>query len=119
MSHPIVHIELSSHDRAESAKFYTNVFGWEIQDMPEMNYATFSAEGGPGGGFNPIQEDYPAGTVVVYIHSDDIEDTLQKIEANGGQTVVPKSEIPQTGYFALFKDPTGNLVGLYSDLGEE
>lgn len=67
-----------------------------------------------GGGLNPVSENNPAGTVSVYIGTDDIEATLAKIEANGGKTLMPKSEIPQTGWFAFFQDPSGNNVALYT-----
>ena len=74
MSHPIVHIELSSINHKEAAKFYADVFGWEMSDFAEMHYTTFlSGENAPGGGFNDVQEGNPAGTTVVYIHTDSIE----------------------------------------------
>ncbi len=111
--HPFVHIEFSSRDRAESAKFYGDVFGWEVQDMPEMNYTTFDPGEPPGGGFNPVSDQVKAGDVTVYIGTDDIEASLAKIEAAGGKTVIPKSEIPDVGWFAFFSDPTGNVVALY------
>jgi len=114
--HPIVHVEFSAHDREAAGKFYSDVFGWKVQQVPEMNYATFEAEGGPGGGFNPVSDNYPAGTVAVYIQTDDIDATLAKITAAGGKVLVPKSEIPNTGWFAFFSDPTGNQVALYTDL---
>ena len=114
MSHPIVHVEFSSRDRAESANFYSVVFGWKTVDLPEMNYTIYEAEGGPGGGFNLVTDQKPAGTVAVYISTDDIDTTLADVEANGGKTLIPKSEIPQTGWFAFFSDPTGNVVGLYT-----
>jgi predicted enzyme related to lactoylglutathione lyase len=114
--HPIVHIEFSAQDREQAGKFYSDVFGWKVQQIPEMNYATFEAEGGPGGGFNPVSDDYPAGTVFVYIQSDDIEATLKKIEAAGGKALIPKTEIPTVGWFAFFSDPTGNKVALYTDM---
>ena len=112
--HPIVHIEFSAKDREAAGKFYSEIFGWQIQQMPEMNYATFEAEGGPGGGFNPLTEESPAGTVTVYIDTDDIEATLSKIAAKGGKVVHSKAEIPGYGWFAIFSDPTGNKVGLYT-----
>lgn len=117
--HPIVHIEFSAKDREAAGKFYSELFGWNVQQMPEMNYATFEAEGGPGGGFNPVTEEYPAGTVMVYVQADDIDASLAKAESLGGKTLVPKSEIPQTGWFAFFRDPTGNTVGLYTGMGEQ
>jgi len=113
MTHPIVHIELSAADRQAAARFYADIFGWQTQDFPEMNYTTFSTgEGSVGGGLNPVQEGNPAGTVVPYIQTDDIDATLAKIEARGGQTVVPKMEIPGVGFIAHFSDPTGNRMAL-------
>ncbi|MCP4420492.1 MAG: VOC family protein [Chloroflexi bacterium] len=113
--HPIVHFELSSKDRRESGDFYNSVFGWEIQHMDEMNYTMFSTvKDGMDGGLNPVSEQNPAGTVSVYIGTDDIEATLAKIEAGGGKTLMPKTEIPQNGWFAFFQDPSGNNVGLFT-----
>jgi predicted enzyme related to lactoylglutathione lyase len=106
--HPIVHIEISAKDRVAASKFYTDLFGWKVEQMPEMNYATFEAEGGPGGGFNPVTKENPAGTVTVYVHTDDIPATLAKITALGGKVLVPETEIPTVGWFAYVSDPTGN-----------
>ena len=119
MSHPIVHIEFSAQDREAAARFYSDLFGWKVEQFPEMNYATFEAEGGPGGGFNPVTETNPAGAVVVYVGTDDIDASLAKAESLGGKTVYPKTEIPGIGWFGLFQDPTGNTVGLYTIMGEQ
>ena len=54
------------------------------------------------------------GDVLIYIGTDDIEASLAKIQALGGKVVAPKTEIPQTGWFAIFTDPTGNKIGLYT-----
>jgi len=115
--HPIVHIELSTSNRMETAGFYNTVFGWEVQHMEEMNYSTWTpGEGELGGGFNPVSEELPAGTVIVYIGTDDIDASLSDIEKHGGKTIYPKTEIPGFGWFALFNDPGGNLVGLYTGM---
>jgi predicted enzyme related to lactoylglutathione lyase len=111
-NHPIVHIELSTRDRVVDAGFYNKLFGWEFEQMPEMNYATFSAEGGPGGGLNPVNENYQAGSVVVYVETEDINATLAKVEQLGGKSLMPPQEIPDVGWIALFRDLTGNMVGL-------
>jgi predicted enzyme related to lactoylglutathione lyase len=114
--HPIVHIEFSSRDRGESIQFFGKVFGWKTQDMPEMNYATFDPGSPPGGGFNPTSDQVKAGDVIVYVGTDDIEATLAKVESAGGKTIMPKTEISDTGWFALFADPTGNIIGLFSGM---
>ncbi len=112
-SHPIVHVELSTKDREATGKFYEQLFGWKVQQIPEMNYATFAAEPGPGGGFNPVTDESPAGTVMVYIDTDDIEATLAEIVSLGGKVLREKTEIPSMGWFALFQDPDGNKLALY------
>jgi predicted enzyme related to lactoylglutathione lyase len=118
-SHPIVHIELSTSNHRESADFYSKIFGWDTQHDEEMNYTMWgTGEGQLGGGFNPVSDDLPAGTVIVYIGTDDIEASLATIGANGGSTIVPKTEIPGMGWFALFQDPSGNTVGLYTGMGQ-
>jgi predicted enzyme related to lactoylglutathione lyase len=66
--HPIVHIEISSKNLEESGKFYANVFDWQVEHIPAMNYTTFVAAPGPGGGFNPVAN-MPAGSTIVYIDS--------------------------------------------------
>jgi uncharacterized protein len=115
--HPFAHIELSATDLKGTANFYRTVFGWETQDFPEMNYITFSSgEGNPGGGFNPVSEESPAGTVMVYIHTDDLEATLKEVEANGGQVLLRNHEIPGFGWMATFKDPSENVVSLFKPM---
>jgi predicted enzyme related to lactoylglutathione lyase len=117
--HHVVHIEFSAQDREAAGKFYRELFGWEIVQMPEMNYATFSTgEKNVGGGFNPLSDSTPAGSVIVYIGTDDIDASLAKAESLGGKTITPKTEIPNMGWFAIFSDPTGNMVGLYTALME-
>jgi predicted enzyme related to lactoylglutathione lyase len=114
--HPIVHIEISAKDREATSKFYQDVFGWEVQDFPEMTYTTFTTGVEPGGGFNPVTAENPAGTVTVYIGADDIEASLGDIESAGGTIIMPKTEIPGMGWFAFFKDPTGNTLALYKTM---
>ncbi len=114
--HEIVHVELPSQDWQAAGRFYSELFGWKINPMPELNYATFDPGDGRGGGF-PIADgevNLP-GAVLIYVDTDDIEASLAQAEALGGTTVVPKTEIPGMGWFAVFTDPTGNRIALFQD----
>jgi predicted enzyme related to lactoylglutathione lyase len=113
MDHKFVHIELSSTDRKALSKFYSDVFGWETNDIDALNYTTFKAGTGIGGGFNPVTEQNPVGTIIVYIGTDDVTASLKEVEKAGGTTLVPEMEIPNTGKFGLFRDPQGNTIGLF------
>lgn len=114
-AYPLNHLEISASDPAAAGEFYSKVFGWKIEVEESMNYVQFVAdEGGIGGAFTQVDENNPAGTVVPYVTTDDIEASLEKIGSSGGSTAVPKTEIPGFGHFAVFVDPTGNNIGLFS-----
>ncbi len=57
------------------------------------------------------------GDTIVYINTEDLEGDLAKAQSLGGELVAPKMDIPNMGAFAIFRDPTGNLVGLWTSVG--
>jgi predicted enzyme related to lactoylglutathione lyase len=115
-NHSIVHIEFPAVNIEAAGKFYAELFGWNVQSHPEMNYATFQSEGGPGGGFPQVDgQMVNPGGVLVYVDTDDIDASLARAESLGGSTVVPKTEIPGVGWFGIFTDPTGNRVALFTN----
>lgn len=113
MKHPIVHIEISSKDHQASAAWYKEIFGWETQEFPDMNYSSWAGpDESVGGGFNPISDDNPAGTITFYIHTDDLAASVAKVKEKGGEILVDSFDIPGVGTMASFKDPSGNMVSL-------
>jgi len=112
-NHKIVHVELSAKDRKALSKFYAGVFNWEIEHMDEMNYTTFKAGDGVAGGFNPVNEQNPAGTVTIYIYTDDVTASLNDVQKAGGTIIMPEGDIPNYGRFGMFRDPQGNMIGLF------
>ncbi|MBK9208172.1 MAG: VOC family protein [Anaerolineales bacterium] len=110
----IVHVEIPAVNVEGAGKFYESLFGWKLQHMPEMNYTMWEAGDGTGGGFPEASAEYPAGQVLVYIDSDDIDADLKMVEKLGGQIVKSKTEIPGMGWCGIFKDPTGNVLALYT-----
>lgn len=113
-NNPFLHIEIPTEDPNTSGTFYGDVFGWQIRTNTEHNYVTFESESGFRGGFVGASEPtYKPNRLLVYFPTDDINATLAEIEAHGGKTVVPKTEIPHVGAWAIFADPAGNEVGLF------
>lgn len=115
----IVHIEIPTQNGKESADFYEKLFGWHIERDEQMDYTMFDPHEGPGGGFSPLGENVSVGDILIYVNSDDIEADLKKAESLGGSVMMEKSEIPNTGWFGIFKDPTGNPIGLYTSMNSE
>lgn len=115
----VVHVEIPAKDVAATSKFYQDLFGWKIESIPEMNYTMWADGSGSGGGFPAVSDDNPPGRVLVYIDSDDIEADLKKVVELGGKVLHEKTEIPQTGWFGIFQDPTGNVLAVYKSLNPE
>jgi uncharacterized protein len=119
----IVHFEIPADDEARAREFYRAAFGWELQEMPEMDYTLVrttpvdeqtqlpTEPGAINGGLMKRSSDTPSPVLTVEVES--IDDALGQIEARGGSTVKPRSEIPGMGAFAYFKDTEGNVMGLW------
>lgn len=115
---PIVHIEIPAADNDVAGRFYKDMFDWKYEHMPEpMAYTTFEA-GNTGGGFISLEQAEP-GDIYLYIASDDIEADLAKIEKLGGKILESKSEVPGFGWYAIFTDPTGNKLALWTSAQED
>ncbi|MBL8078510.1 MAG: VOC family protein [Anaerolineales bacterium] len=116
----IVHVEIPAANVEATGSFYQQLFGWKLMPMPEMKYTMWEAgDGDEYGGFPEVSEDNPAGQVLVYIASEDIEADLKKVEKLGGKVLHAKTEIPGMGWYGIFKDPTGNVLALYTSKNPE
>ena len=107
-----VHMEIASTDPQRTRQFFEEVFDWDFEFVPEMNYHTYSAPSGPGGGLmSPMENQSPG--ILNYLLSHDIDADVKKIEAAGGRVLQPKREIPGVGSWALFQEPTGIVMALF------
>ena len=117
----IVHFELNADDPLRAKGFYEKVFNWKIEKSEfkrigiQTDYWNITAgsedEEGIDGGLQKREE--TSDIVTNYIAVPSIDEFSKKIEANGGTIITPKSPIPGTGYYALFKDTEGNKLGIF------
>jgi predicted enzyme related to lactoylglutathione lyase len=113
----IVHVEIPAANVEAAGKFYADLFGWKLHHDAKMNYTMWQAgDGDEYGGFPQVSDENPAGQVLIYIDSDDIEADLKKVEKLGGKILHAKAEIPSTGWYGVFQDPTGNVLALYTSM---
>lgn len=110
----IVHIEIPAADQAKAAQFYKSLFGWKTSRDDKMDYTLWEPAEGPGGGFSPLGEQTKPGDILIHVDSEDIEADLKRVVSLGGKVVRPKSEIPGIGWWGVFKDPTGNMIALFT-----
>ena len=122
MSARVVHFEVPFDDADRARDFYREVFDWQIQPMPEMDYTIVSTgpagdDGMPGEpgyiGGGMFQRAAPIATPVVVMAVDDIDATMVAVGKHGGSAVGEKMSIGDMGYAAYFTDSEGNLMGLW------
>jgi predicted enzyme related to lactoylglutathione lyase len=111
MSHPVIHFEIGGSDGGRLAGFYGDLFGWKIQDAGPGYWLVTPEDSGIGGGLMQTRAGMPS-YVTVYVATDDLQATLDRAVELGGAQVVEPTEIPGVGWFALFRDPDDNIVGL-------
>lgn len=109
----ITHIDIPVSDLAAAKEFYSGLFGWQIQAPPGFeDYPMWQAPNQiSGGGLAPRGDGFTQPRS--YVEVDSIDDTLAKVESSGGKTIMAKSPISETSWWATFEDPDGNHIGLY------
>lgn len=119
---PIVHFEIGCQNIEAAKSFYSKVFGWEyLPGAPNMgmvgNLGPMASKPttGIGGHLNSLGHP-PHNYVTVYAQVNDLAATLKQVEASGGKTLIPPTEVPNMGHFAWFTDPEGNALGLWKPL---
>jgi predicted enzyme related to lactoylglutathione lyase len=110
MGRPVVHFEIGCRDRAKTAQFFSNLFGWQMQPSgPATNIDTASTNGIAGHLTSLGHE--PEHYTIFYVDVDDVQAYLDKAKELGGKALVGPITIP-AGTFAWFSDIDGNTIGL-------
>ncbi len=110
----ICYIELPASDVRRSADFYAAVFGWNIRTRGDGHLAFDDAIGEVSGTW--VTGRRPSGEpgLLVYVMVDSVAATLEAVIAHGGAVVQPiGGDAPEIT--ARFRDPGGNVIGLYQE----
>ncbi len=121
----VVHFEVPAEDMERAKEFYTKVFGWKIDRVPNMDYHMVSTvetdekgmpktSGAINGGMMMKHDDTPSPVIVIKVA--DIEESLKKVKASGGKVVMETQRVGDMGLYARFLDPEGNIMGVWQDL---
>jgi predicted enzyme related to lactoylglutathione lyase len=123
MSGRVVHFEIPFDDGERASTFFSEVFGWRLDPMPDMKYVlvtTGPSDQGPpsepgfvNGGM--LARGEPVGRPVIVIDVEDIDATLTEIERLGGSRVTDRQTVGEMGFSAYFTDSEGNLMGLWQN----
>jgi len=118
----VVHFEIPFDNKQRAMKFYSDSFGWQLTDMPQMNYVmagTVAVDdrhmpkepGAINGGLfeRPKEAPHPA----IYVGVQSVDAAIKKVQTAGGKVVTPKTPIPGMGAYARVADTEGNVLGLF------
>ncbi len=110
----ICYVELPADDVARSAEFYRAVFGWNVRTRSDGETAFDDGVGEVSGTWVGGRRPHDRLGALVYIMVDDAAATVDAVIAQGGEIVQPLGSHP-TEIVALFKDPAGNIMGIYQE----
>jgi uncharacterized protein len=108
----ICYIEMPATDIAKSAEFYKKVFGWNVRTRGDGSTAFDDGVGEVSGTWVKGRPPAAQPGFMIYVMVDSVEKTMEAIRAAGGEIVQPIGGDPGE-ITARFKDPGGNVVGLY------
>jgi predicted enzyme related to lactoylglutathione lyase len=121
MEHTICHFEIPVDDLKRAETFYSELFGWKItpfapDDISMVHTVPIDEKGTPtvpGVNGMLIKKRNPQHPFANYINVESVDEYLAKVVTLGGEMAMPKTPVPGMGYFAYFKDPEGNVLGLW------
>lgn len=112
--------EIPVKDLNRAKKFYENLLGVKMQDMPMpgMEMAAFPwVQGGEYSAGAIVRSDahqVAQGGTIVYFTCEDVAKAGAKADEIGGKMIRDKTSIGEHGFIALVQDSEGNMVGLHS-----
>jgi predicted enzyme related to lactoylglutathione lyase len=118
-ANPVNWFEIPTNDISRAKTFYETVFGLElaVNEMGPNKMAWFPMEMVASGAAGTLiqGEGYTpsAAGSLVYLHVDQIDPTLDKINSAGGKTLMPRMGIGEHGFITHFEDCEGNRVALH------
>ena len=118
----VVHFEIPADDLARAKKFYGDSFGWQLQDMPEMDYVMVTTTemgedhipknpGAINGGITDRSGFVKQPSLAIDV--DDIDAAMEKVISAGGKMAKEKMSVGPMGFVAYFTDTEGNLISLF------
>lgn len=119
----VVHFEIPAEDLARAKKFYKSVFGWGLEDVPNMEYVMVRTTevdektrmpkhpGSINGGMMKRGGTFKAPALTIDV--EDIDKAVEKAVKAGGKLVKEKQPVMDMGWIAYITDTEGNVTGVW------
>jgi predicted enzyme related to lactoylglutathione lyase len=111
----VVWFDIAADDVERAKKFYGSLFGWKMDKLPGpkeyWHMDTGGKDGSPDGAIMKRQD--PHQGITTYISVPSVDESTVKVQELGGKVFMPKTAVPQMGYFAICQDTEKNLFALW------
>ncbi len=124
MDHTIVHFEIPADQPERAAKFYRELFGWNINrwenpggmeywmvETVPTNEQGMPVRPGVNGGLMPRM--FPGQVPTNYIAVADLDEAVAKAERLGAKVMMRRQPVPGMGWFAQLTDTEGNVFAMW------
>jgi len=117
MANPFVHLELNTPDPEKAKAFYSKLFEWQLEEMPntavpEGSYTLVKVGQGTGGGIMKQVPGGPSGWLA-YVAVDDIHAATERAKSLSGAVMKEVTQVMDMGWLSIIRDPTGAVLGLW------
>jgi len=109
-------VDLGVDDIKRAIAFYTEQFGWDIQQGPPEagGYCIAHLEGRTVAGLGPKMGSPDAPNAwTTYIATDDADVTADRVRSAGGQLLMEPMDVMDVGRMAMAMDTTGAVFGIW------
>jgi predicted enzyme related to lactoylglutathione lyase len=132
MDHTIVHFEIPADQPERAAKFYRELFGWDISRFEGSTEGMEYRDEGfeywmvktvptddqgqptrPGVNGGLMRRMFPGQAPVNYINVSNVDEFVRKAERLGAKVLMGKSPVPGMGWFAQLADTEGNVFAIW------
>ena len=109
----VMRFQIISKEPEQTAKFYSDLFGWKIDANNPMGYRRIDTgtEEGIQGGIWPAPPQAPL-FVQLFIAVNDVAAFIHKAQQLGGQVLIPQTTLPEGDEVAVMHDPQGMSFAL-------
>lgn len=110
------HVEIPADDTDRAKRFYADLFGWSMQEMPGFPgyhlFTTPAGQDGVGGAIGARGQAAPE-RMRTYVHVSSIDELLPRVTQLGGTVTGEKREVPGQGWYAVLEDSEGNEIAIW------
>jgi uncharacterized protein len=110
----VAYVEIPAVDIQRSADFYATVFGWKLGKRADGSTSFDDTTGEVSGTWVLGRPATSAPGLLIFIMVDDMAATVDAVIRAGGEVLQP-IEVDTPEFLGKFRDPAGNVIGLYQD----